>query len=90
MDNNMGFLVIIAVCTIVLLIVGLRKKSELAVNFILRCVFGIIGIYFINQFLLWQQVDIAVGINPLTVLTSGTLGFPGVILLYGINLYKFL
>jgi len=35
-------------------------------------------------------IGIAIGINPLTILTSGILGFPGLIMLYGINLYKIL
>lgn len=90
MDKYAGFIMIITVCGIVLLIGAFRKQSEFIINFILRSVFGIISIYFINQFVIWQKIDIAVGINPLTVLTSGILGFPGLLLLYGINFYKFL
>ena len=36
-----------------------------------------------------QGFDIYVGLNPVTLLTSGTLGFPGVALLYGIEVTKF-
>lgn len=36
------------------------------------------------------RLDIYVGLNPVTLLTSGTLGFPGVALLYGIEVTKFL
>ena len=44
----------------------------------------------INGFLVSQGLSIAIGINPITVLTSGVLGFPGLVMLYGINLYKLL
>lgn len=90
MDNYAGFITIIVVCTLVLLIGAYRKKSEIIINFILRSVFGVICIYFLNEIMLWQKIDAVVGINPFTVLTTGTLGFPGLLLLYGINFYKFL
>ena len=67
-----------------------NKIAEMVVNFILRAVLGTIAIYFINEFLSWQQINILIGINPLTILTSGILGFPGIAALYGINLYMLL
>lgn len=90
MEKNFGYIIILAACLLVLLIGAMRKKSELFLNFILRSVFGALAIYFINQFVIYQELPIAVGMNPITVLTSGILGFPGLLLLYGINLYKFL
>ena len=44
----------------------------------------------------WNDVDIYnkssinVGLNPVSFLTSGTLGIPGVCLLYGITFYQIL
>jgi len=90
LDNMTGYIIIITVCIIVLLIGFLKKKSELLVNLILRTVLGLISIYFINEFLKWQDILVMVGINPVTALTSGILGFPGVLLLYGIQFYNFL
>lgn len=90
MENGYGFAIIIGMCVIVLAIVSFQRKSEIIINFIFRAVMGTIGIYFINQLLVWQQIDLSIGLNPLTVLTSGTLGFPGLVLLYGINLYGLL
>ena len=49
-----------------------------------------IGVFFINEMLTAQGADILVGINPLTALTSGILGLPGVALLYGVYLFRFL
>lgn len=90
MDNYSGFIMITVVCTLVLLIGAIKKKSEFIINFILRTILGMISIYFINEFLNWQNINLTVGMNPITVLTSGTLGIPGVLLLYGINFYNFL
>ena len=90
LEDMAGFIVIIAVCAVVLLIGFLKKRSDLLVNFILRTVLGMIGIYFINEFLKWQNIQVMVGINPITALTSGILGFPGLLLLYGIQFYKIL
>ena len=90
MQNMNGILAISGVCLIVLIIGALGRKVEWLVNFILRAVMGTAGIYFVNYFLESQQLSFAVGINPLTVLTSGFLGFPGVAMLYGINFYMLL
>lgn len=90
MEKFGGMAVILAVCLVVLLIGALGRKIEWLINFVLRAVMGTIGIYFLNNFLLAQHFSVAVGINPMTVLTSGILGFPGVIVLYGINFFKVL
>ena len=86
MGNIGGFAAIMAVCLVVLAIGAMGRKVEWLVNFILRAVMGTIGIYAINYMLAQRQIQVAVGINPLTILTSGALGFPGVAVLYGIYL----
>ncbi len=83
-------IVAIIVCAIVLLFVALRRNSEWLINFILRGIMGTIGIYIVNQILMMQGIHCEIGINPCTVLTSASLGFPGFILLFGIRLYNFL
>lgn len=90
MDNYMGGLMIVGACIFVLMIGAFRKKKEWIINFIFRSVIGTVAIFFLNGFLVSQGLSIAIGINPITVLTSGVLGLPGLIMLYGINLYKFL
>lgn len=81
---------IIFVCVLVLLIGAFGRKIEWIINFVLRAVIGTIGIYFLNNFLIVRDISVAVGINPMTVLTSGILGFPGLVVLYGINFFKVL
>ena len=90
MERFNGMAVILGVCVIVLLIGAFGRKIEWIINFILRAVMGTIGIYFVNSFLVARQISVAVGINPMTVLTSGILGFPGLVVLYGINFFKVL
>lgn len=90
MINANGVLAILGVCVIVLIIGALGRKVEWLVNFILRAVMGTIGIYCLNYLLAAREIMVAVGINPLTILTSGILGFPGIAVLYGIHFFKIL
>lgn len=90
MEQYIGGIVIVVACVFVLLIGAFRRKKEWIINFVFRTVTGTVAIFFVNGFLVSQGIGIAIGINPITVLTSGILGFPGLIMLYGINLYKWL
>ncbi len=90
MDYYISGMMIVGVCVLVLLIGALRRKKEWLVNFVFRAVTGTVAVFFLNGFLVSKGLAIAIGINPITVLTSGILGFPGLLMLYGINLYKIL
>ena len=59
-------------------------------NFLLRMVFGAIGIQIINAILISQNVGVFVGLNILTLLTAVSLGISGVGLLYGISAFGIL
>lgn len=60
---------------------------EKVINICMRSILGIIAIYFINSVLEKAGISLGVGINAFTVLTSGILGFPGLLALYGIGIY---
>lgn len=90
MDNYIGSIMIVGACIFTLMIGAFRKRKEWIINFIFRSVIGTVSIFFMNGFLVSQGISIAIGINPITILTSGILGFPGLFMLYGINLYKIL
>ncbi len=64
--------------------------KEWLINVIMRSVLGTIAIYFINSWLVTIGFSVAVGINAFTVLTSGILGLPGLLALYGIGFYHIL
>ncbi len=63
---------------------------RIAVNFLIRAIVGMAIIFFVNEYLDGQGIPACVGMNPVTFLTSGTLGIPGVALLYGITFYQFM
>lgn len=63
---------------------------NIIVNFIVRAIFGLGLIFFVNEFLATRGYDTLVGMNAISLLTSGVLGIPGVCLLYGIVAFPFL
>ena len=62
--------------------------TKIAVNFLVRGIVSFAIIFFVNGFLDGQGISACVGMNPVTFLTSGILGFPGVAMLYGITFYQ--
>ncbi|MCI6092520.1 pro-sigmaK processing inhibitor BofA family protein [bacterium] len=65
-----------------------KRKSSILIRFILRAILGLVVIFGVNQFLDYRNIPVSVGINLISFLTSGTLGIPGVCLLYGIMFYQ--
>ena len=84
MDTTYGIGVIIGVCMLILLIGILKKKAEILLNFAARMVVCFICVYFLNSFFTSRGLDVSIGINPLSALKFGSLGFCGVAALYGI------
>lgn len=91
MDTKAGMLVVAGICILVLAIGFFEEKmQEILLNFIVRAVLGTMGIYAVNLCLAKLGIAGAVGINPFTVLTVGSLGTGGLGLLYGIMFYHLL
>jgi inhibitor of the pro-sigma K processing machinery len=88
--KEIGIIVIVALCLIILLIAALKKRVEWLLNFIVRGVVGVIAIYFINMGLAALGTTVDIGINAATVLTTAFLGFPGLVALYGLGIYLLL
>lgn len=88
MEGQTGILFIVGACACVLLLGAMRRRAEWLLNFILRAVVGTLAIFFINVAMQKAGVVSLIGLNPVTVLTSGLLGFPGLAMLYGIHFYK--
>ena len=89
-DNTLGMFAVVAICAVVIFMGAMKKKMEWLLNVIMRSILGTIAIYFVNLILAGAGIALGIGINPLTVLTSGILGFPGLIAIYGVGIYKFL
>ena len=62
----------------------MKNKSQFLVNFIVRAILGLGVIFFANQLFIHKGIDINVGINAISFVTSGLLGLPGVAMLYGV------
>ena len=65
-----------------------NKLTSVIVNFVMRAIIGMGLIYFINQYMLPDDNTLSVGLNAVSFLTTGSLGIPGVCLLYGILFYQ--
>ena len=66
------------------------KKGGVVFKPVLRSVFGVIFMYFLNWGIEILGFTVAVGINAATALTVGILGFPGILVLYGLAVYHML
>ncbi|MBE5851541.1 MAG: transcriptional regulator [Lachnospiraceae bacterium] len=78
-------LIIGIVTSVVILISLLKYKAKLLLRVLVRMVLGGISIYLVNFILGQNGISTIIAINPLTILTSGLLGFPGVFLLYAVH-----
>lgn len=74
----------------VMLIVILKSKANIVLRFLVQAVVGGALIYGMNQFFLSQNLVSIIALNPLTILTCGFLGIPGVILLFCIQILSML
>lgn len=90
MEKEAGMIVIAGACLLVLFLVAVKNKAEFILNFCLRAVMGGIAICGVNMALRSMGITWEVGINPLSLLMSGTLGFNGVSLLYAVTAFHFL
>ena len=90
MENYYGIAAIAGICVVVLLMGTMKQKAGWISVFILRSILGIVGICVTNSLLESLGISVAAGINPVNVLTIGTLGIGGFGLVYGILFYRFL
>ena len=67
-----------------------KKIGGAVLRFFIRAAIGMALIFVINSYVIPADSSINVGLNPVSFLTSGTLGIPGVGLLYGIVCYQIL
>lgn len=82
--------IIILMCVLVLGIVLLKQRLEIVFTLALRFVGGVIGIYMVNMCMQKVLVSAVIGMNPTTLLATTILGFPGLVMLYGIKIISVL
>lgn len=83
-----GVIAMVGICVFILIIGMLKERAQMMFQFMTRGMIGLVCIYFGNEFLKMQESSVSVGLNPISFLTAGTLGFSGVVLLYGILFFK--
>lgn len=83
------FLVIIIICVALILFGIVKHRYDLLVNFGLRIVAGLVGIYLLNTLFHSLGLGVEVGTNSFTALVIGLLGLPGFIVVYGIAAYYY-
>lgn len=88
MESGMGMILIAVACGVVLVIGIMRKRMEWLLNVTMRSILGTVAMYFVNSTLASAGISLGIGINAVTILTSGILGFPGFLALYGLGIYK--
>lgn len=84
METGQGMVCLAGVCAFIVLVAGWQKRMEVLKNFVLRLAVGMAVIFAGNLLLAKTGIDISVGMNPISFFTAGTLGLPGVAMLYGI------
>lgn len=90
MNSQTGVIAIVGVCALILLMGAVRKKKEWLLNLVLRTVFGTLAVLSVNMMMEKAGMTVVLGLNPVTLLTSAFLGFPGLAALYGVQFYKLL
>lgn len=88
MEQYTDLIILFSGITLVFFTALFLKKSSIFITFLLRGILCALAIYFVNMGFSAAGIPIAVGINSASLLTSAILGFPGLLLLYGIKIYK--
>lgn len=70
----------------VVMIAILKSRAGMALRFLVQAIVGGVLLYGMNQFFLTQNLVSTIALNPLTILTCGFLGIPGVLLLFCIQI----
>lgn len=70
------------VTSFVIVIAVLKSRANMVFRFLVQGAVGAVMIYGVNEILRLQSIPSIIALNPLTFLTVGSLGFPGVVLLF--------
>lgn len=88
MEQYTDLIILFSGITIVFFLALFLKKSSIFIRFLLRGILCALVIYFANIGFEKAGLSIAVSLNSASLLTTAILGFPGLLLLYGIKIYK--
>lgn len=83
-----GMFAIVGICLLVLGMGALKQRFGLLFGFFSRILIDGVGIVCCNFVLKTQEIPVALGINPVSLLTAGSLGISGIAMLYAILFYE--
>lgn len=90
MEKYYGIAAIAGICVLVLFMGMMKQKARVVSVFVLRSFVGAAAICGMNEILKSQGIPVAAGVNPVSILTIGSLGISGFALIYGILFYRLL
>lgn len=90
MTQNQILFLLSAVSLLACLFFCIKKRPAILLAFFGRGIAGLSFLYFFNMFCAARDIITCVGINPITTGISAVLGIPGVLLIYAVNLFRFL
>ena len=90
MEQYTDIIILFSGITIFFFIAVFTKKPAIFITFLLRGLLGAMIIYFAHLGFQKAGILVSVNLNSASLLTCAILGFPGLLLLYGIKIYKLL
>jgi inhibitor of the pro-sigma K processing machinery len=78
---------ILFVCAFVLILTVSKHKRNYIPVFLQRGIFGAVMIFGLDKLFAYFAIELFVGLNVWTLLTSAILGIPGVCLLFGLSFF---
>lgn len=86
-SQNYMYIFIVCVCLFVLFLSSFQKKRRLVLGLVERGILGFVTIIGLDQLFSYLALDLFVGVNVWTLLTSTILGIPGVYMLFCMQLF---
>lgn len=90
MTHNQIIFLFFIVTLISYLISCIKKRPAILLAFLGRGIAGLSFLYLFNMFCISRDIVTHVGINPITAGISTVLGVPGAIMIYAVNLFRFM
>lgn len=81
-----GVCTLFILCVILLIVGAMKRRMDWFIRMLFRTVMGVLVIYGVNYVAGNTYEFLCLGYNPATILTSGILGIPGLVAMYGIKL----
>ena len=86
-SQNYMYIFIVCVCLFVLFLSSFQKKRRLVLGLVARVILGLVTLIGLDQLFSYLALDLFVGVNLWTLLTSTIRGIQGVCMLFCMQLF---